>query len=121
MFLRRIWTMLVLAIWVLGSGMTVACAQESAGAAAAAPGPLLTTDAQAYRWQAMADGYERLGMLNVDSDAAADAKAYRWQAMARGYEQLGLLNVDSDAAADAMAYRWQAMARYYADHGWLNE
>ncbi|MFQ5433727.1 MAG: hypothetical protein ACE5FD_02525 [Anaerolineae bacterium] len=45
----------------------------------------------AFRWQAMAAGYEKAGLLN-DSMDAGDVKAFRWLAIARGYENLGLLN-----------------------------
>ncbi len=78
----------------------VACAQEPVGGNATEATPLTAADAQAYRWQAMANWYERHGLLNLDSEAAADAHAYRWQAMANWYERQGLLNLDSEAAAD---------------------
>ena len=39
----------------------------------------------------MAKGYERLGMLNYH-DNPDDLSAYRWQAMAEAYEKMGLLN-----------------------------
>jgi len=48
-------------------------------------------DVMAFRWLAMARGYERLGMLNTTMDAG-DVMAFRWLAMARGYERLGMLN-----------------------------
>lgn len=121
MFTKRIWSGLILMALVLGAVMMVACAPGKADAAADDPAPLAEVDAQAYRWVAMGKAYEQMGLLNVDSEAAADATAYRWQAMARGYERMGLLNVDSEAAGEAMAYRWQAMARYYADQGLLND
>jgi len=48
-------------------------------------------DVKAFRWLAMAQGYERLGMLNTTMDAG-DVMAFRWLAIAQGYEHLGMLN-----------------------------
>jgi hypothetical protein len=53
--------------------------------------PLHPADVMAYRWQAMAEGYEKAGLLN-DSMDAGDVKAFRWLAIAHGYENLELLN-----------------------------
>ena len=93
MLLKRIWGMgLVLMVFVGGVTLS-ACSQATAGAA-------------------------------VDSAAAAEAHAFRWQAMGQAYERMGLLNVDSAAAAEAHAFRWQAMADFYARyarHGILYE
>ena len=72
MFSRRILTMLVLAVLVIGGSTMVACAQEPVGGNATEATPLTAADAQAYRWQAMANWYERHGLLNLDSEAAAD-------------------------------------------------
>ena len=46
-------------------------------------------EVSAFRWQAMADGYAKLGLLNLD---AGDISAFRWNAMAKGYEKLGMRN-----------------------------
>jgi hypothetical protein len=76
-------------------------------------------DNMAYRWQAMAEGYKRLGLLNY-ADNPDDVIAFRWRAMADGYERLGLLNDDMDPG-DVSAFRWLAIARGYESLGLLNE
>ena len=48
-------------------------------------------EAMAYRWQAMAEAYEKAGLLN-DTISAGNADALRWQAIAREHENLGSLN-----------------------------
>jgi len=75
-------------------------------------------DVQAFRWEATARGYERLGLLNNRMDAG-DVKAVRWEAIGRGYERLGLLNNRMDAG-DVKAFRWEAVARGYERLGLLN-
>lgn len=106
-------------------------------------GPALTNpltkydagEASAYRWRAMADFYEKNGMLRrdpFDYEQAADNLALRWQAMAEFYKEHGLLTRAEPQAApnkplteydagEASAYRWQAMARFYDEQGLLNE
>ena len=76
-------------------------------------------DNMAYRWNAMAEGYERLGMLNYSTNPD-DVSAFRWRAMAEGYERLGLLNDDMDPG-DVSAFRWLAIAHGYERLGLLNE
>lgn len=76
-------------------------------------------DISALRWQAMAEAYERAGLLN-DRIEPGDASAYRWQAMARAYEQAGLL-IDRLDPGDVAAFRWQAMAEAYERAGLLND
>jgi hypothetical protein len=75
-------------------------------------------DNHAFRWKAMAEAYERHGMLNYH-DNPDDLSAYRWLAMARAYERLGMLN-DALDPGDVMAFRWNAMAEAYAQRGLLN-
>ena len=75
-------------------------------------------DVMAYRWNAIAQGYEKLGLLNANMDPG-DVKAYRWNAIARGFEKLGLLNNNMDPG-DVKAYRWNAIARGYEKLGLLN-
>jgi hypothetical protein len=76
-------------------------------------------DVVAYRWLAMAKEYERLGLLNDKMDPS-DVQAYRWNAMAQEYKRLGLLNNKTDPD-DVLAYRWLAMAKFYERNGLLNE
>ena len=89
--------------------------------------PLQAVDPVEYRWQAMADYYEKNGLLTRDTfdyEQAADNLAIRWQAMANYYEQNGMLTRDSfdyEQAADNLAFRWLAMAKWYEEHGMLNE
>jgi hypothetical protein len=75
-------------------------------------------DVNAFRWNAIARGYEKLGLLNDNMDSG-DVKAFRWNAIARGYERLGLLNDNMDSG-DVKAYRWLAMARFYEKNELLN-
>ena len=75
-------------------------------------------DNHAFRWNAMAEAYERHGMLNYHNNPD-DLSAYRWLAMAKAYEQLGLRNEALDPG-DVMAFRWNAMAEAYERHGFLN-
>lgn len=75
-------------------------------------------DLMAYRWNAMAQAYKSKGLLNYH-DNPDDLLAYRWLATARGYEKLGLLNDGMDPG-DLTAYRWNAMADWYRDNGLLN-
>ncbi|MEJ2708172.1 MAG: hypothetical protein P8074_11210 [Anaerolineales bacterium] len=76
-------------------------------------------DVMAYRWNAMAQEYKRLGLLNYKSNSD-DVMAYRWNAMAQEYQRLGLLNYKTNPD-DVMAYRWLAMAKFYERNGLLNE
>lgn len=71
-----------------------------------------------YRWNAMAQVYADQGMLNYH-DNPDDLSAYRWLATARGYEALGLLNYHNNPD-DLSAYRWNAMAEVYQRMGLLN-
>ena len=75
-------------------------------------------DLMAYRWNAMAEAYERMGLLN-DHDNPDNLMAYRWNAMAEAHERMGLLNYH-DNPDDLMAYRWNAMAEAYERMGLLN-
>ena len=75
-------------------------------------------DIHAFRWNALAEAYERQGMLNYH-DNPDDLSAYRWLATARAYERLGLLNDGLDPG-EVMAFRWNAMAEAYEQHGLLN-
>lgn len=59
-----------------------------------------------------------------DYDEAVNTLTFRWQAMADFYEKNGLLTRDTfdyDEAAENLAYRWQALAKFYDDHGLLNK
>lgn len=80
-------------------------------------------DISAMRWQAMAEAYEKAGLLNERMDAG-DVSATRWQAMGRFYEEQGLLTRDAfdyAQAADDLAYRWNAMGEAYEKAGLLND
>ena len=94
---------------------------------------LSSDEVSAYRWQAMADFYEKNGLLRSDAldyEQAANNMAARWIAMAEYYKAHGMLTraeslvpvtgftadkllTDYDAG-EASAYRWRAMAQYYA-------
>ena len=74
-------------------------------------------DNLAYRWIAMAQAYEKAGLLNRKTDPG-DLMAYRWNAMAQAYQRHSLLNYGSNPD-DVMAFRWNAMARYYEQQGML--
>jgi hypothetical protein len=76
-------------------------------------------DVMAYRWNAMAQEYKRLGLLNYKTNPD-DVIAYRWNAMAQEYKRLGLLNSRTHPD-DVLAYRWLAMAKFYERNGLLNE
>lgn len=76
-------------------------------------------DIHAARWVAMAEGYERMGMLNFDYEQAANNQAARWVAMGKAYERMGMLNFDYEQAADNQAARWIAMAEAYERMGML--
>ena len=75
-------------------------------------------DVSAFRWNAIADGYERLGLLNVHTDPA-EVSAFRWNAIAQGYKQHGMLNYASNPD-DVSTFRWLAMAKAYEKMGMLN-
>ena len=69
--------------------------------------------ADAARWKAMSDYYERLSEVQQLARSRA-ADAARWEAMEKYYRQLGdavSLNLERSRAADAA--RWTAMAEYY--------
>jgi hypothetical protein len=76
-------------------------------------------EVKAFRWNAIARGYEKLGLLNTNMDPG-DVKAFRWNAIARGYEKLGMLNANMDPG-DVKAFRWNAIARGYERLGLLND
>ena len=65
-----------------------------------------------FRWNAMAEAYERRDRLN-DTSSPDEAMAYRWIAMARFYEKNDLLNELREHSEDSLAFRWVAMAQFY--------
>ena len=73
----------------------------------------------AFRWIAMAEAYQRNGMLNYSSNPD-DVSAFRWNAIAQGYKQHGMLNYASNPD-DVSAFRWLAMAKAYEKMGMLND
>lgn len=70
------------------------------------------------RWKAMAEAYEKQGLLNITS-SPDEAMAYRWIAMARFYEKSDLLDELNAHSDDSVAFRWLAMARFYEKNGML--
>lgn len=71
-----------------------------------------------FRWNAMAEAYERRGLLN-NASSPDEAMAYRWIAMARFYEKNDLLNELREHSDDSVAFRWVAMAQFYEKNDML--
>ncbi len=65
--------------------------------------------ADAARWKAMGEYYEKLGEAQLQRSRAADAA--RWAAMGEYYGKLEESQIERSRAADAA--RWNAMVEYY--------
>lgn len=112
-FSKRRALMLGLAlVGLIALGIVLPTGYYAANANAGAIASKQATDAQAARWQAIADFYAARASAAA-SQHATDAQTARWQAIADFYTAKASA-ATSQRPIDAEAARWQAMADYYA-------
>ena len=70
----------------------------------------------AYRWQAMAEYYSKLGARDLTTLSADEVLAYRWQAVAEYYSKFGDRET-SLSAASFQASRWYPLTSFYSQLG----